>query len=402
MSRSRTHVATFTRHRVPLGAAFLHTCTFGSPAAGNPKEVLPAAIKAWGATRLCFEFDSEPYGAFPNCRSSIPTPKRPAQPDLHRLTGDRHLRRAARVRDEEAARAAAALGCEVKVEVSHTLYDPRAVVARCGGKAPVSYQGFLKVAAQLGAPPKPAPDPPAALPPPLGDAEKLVGLPHGIPVDIAALGYPPVPEGDDKVLFKGGEMEGLKRMRLQLARLLRARFSLCCCLKLAAPWRPSGSLLSLSCAHRRCATQDRKQWLRAFEKPNTAPTDLILPLRGGGGAGPSGAGAKPANPFEAAKKCACAGPSQPRTGPLTVCSCIIRIQRLSVPAGPRRAARRRRREPLGQLRQQRPSQPTSCSRQRPPRSRLTSSSARPSTSYCCHLCAAFEPSPHLLGFAGTQ
>lgn len=47
---------------------------------------------------------------------------------------------AARVRDAEAAQAAAALGCEVKVTVSHTLYDPRAIVAKCGGKAPASYQ----------------------------------------------------------------------------------------------------------------------------------------------------------------------------------------------------------------------------------------------------------------------
>jgi cryptochrome len=92
--------------------------------------VLPAALRAWGARRLCFEWDSEPY---------------------------------ATQRDAQATQQASALGCEVRAHalckrkiccadavtcfaflqvvcpVSHTLYDPRAVIAANGGKPPLTY-----------------------------------------------------------------------------------------------------------------------------------------------------------------------------------------------------------------------------------------------------------------------
>jgi cryptochrome len=68
--------------------------------------VLPAALRAWGASRLCFEWDSEPY---------------------------------ALARDKAAAAAARDLGCDVRCPVSHTLYDPRAVIAANGGKPPLTY-----------------------------------------------------------------------------------------------------------------------------------------------------------------------------------------------------------------------------------------------------------------------
>ena len=68
--------------------------------------MLPEALRAWGATRLCFEWDSEEY---------------------------------ALARDAQAARDAAALGCAVVCPVSNTLYDPRAVIAAYGGRPPLTY-----------------------------------------------------------------------------------------------------------------------------------------------------------------------------------------------------------------------------------------------------------------------
>ena len=41
--------------------------------------------------------------------------------------------------------------------------------------------------------------------------------------------------------------------------------------------------------------QAREEWVCKFEKPETSPTQLIVPLV---------ASAGPANPFDAAKKCA--------------------------------------------------------------------------------------------------
>ena len=69
--------------------------------------MLPEALKAWGAKKLCFEWDSEPY---------------------------------AQARDAAATQAAQAAGCEVVSCVSHTIYDPRAVLRANKGKPTFAYQ----------------------------------------------------------------------------------------------------------------------------------------------------------------------------------------------------------------------------------------------------------------------
>jgi len=177
----------------------------------------------------------------------------------HLTSGRRDSETDALARDERVSQAAQAAGCEVRCRVSHTLYDPRAVISANNGTPPLTYTAFQKVIGKLGAPPAPVADPPLSFPPPLADAEALAGFPHGIP-SVAALGYPPFP-ADDAVQFLGGETEGLRRMEAQLA---------------------------------------RSEWVAAFAKPETDPTALIQSLA---------TKAVPANPFEAAKKPAAAAPS---------------------------------------------------------------------------------------------
>jgi cryptochrome len=89
-----------------VGARRLRTALTPARCAGSPAEVLPEALRAWGATRLCFEWDSEEY---------------------------------ALARDAQATRDAQALGCTVVSPVSNTLYDPRAVIAAYGGRPPLTY-----------------------------------------------------------------------------------------------------------------------------------------------------------------------------------------------------------------------------------------------------------------------
>jgi hypothetical protein len=90
------------------------------------------------------------------------------------------------------------MGAEVQTPVSHTLYDTEQLLAKCPkGVPPTVYGQFLKIAASLGPPPKPAPAPPAKIPGPMGadaaDLSDLVALlggaatGHGIPT-LEALG----------------------------------------------------------------------------------------------------------------------------------------------------------------------------------------------------------------------
>jgi len=104
---------------------------------GSPEEVLVEKIKEWRVTKLCFESDTEPY---------------------------------AKVRDARVGEAAKAMGVEVLSPVSHTLYDPDVLIAKNGGKAPLTMQSFQKIVDKAGAPPAPAADPPSTLPSPGGVA----------------------------------------------------------------------------------------------------------------------------------------------------------------------------------------------------------------------------------------
>lgn len=146
---------------------------------GKPEEVLPRVIKDWQITHLCFETDVEPY---------------------------------AKARDGTVTQMAAAAGVEVSAHTSHTLYEPEALIAANGGKAPLTMQSFTKLVDKLGDPAPPAADAPARLP----GADR--GLPGagagetGVPT-LESLGF----KGAATAPFKGGETEALRRLELSLS-----------------------------------------------------------------------------------------------------------------------------------------------------------------------------------------
>ena len=76
------------------------------------EEVLPRVVKDWGITRICYEVDTEPY---------------------------------AKARDEAIRLMAEAANVQVSASISHTLYDTGEIVRRNGGKAPLTYQSFVKL-----------------------------------------------------------------------------------------------------------------------------------------------------------------------------------------------------------------------------------------------------------------
>ena len=178
---------------------------------GDPKAVVPAALRAWGCDRLTHEVDTEPYASA----------------------------RDAAVRD-----AAKRVGAEVKTFASHTLYDMERLLSKCPkGAPPTSYASFLKIAGSCGAVAKPAPPPPASMPgSPDGKSHvELVAMIEdvvssaevGVPT-LEELGYPELPD-DEGFPARGGETEGLDRLRRMLS---------------------------------------RKTWIAEFQKPMTSPTSL--------------------------------------------------------------------------------------------------------------------------------
>ena len=97
----------------------------------------------------------------------------------------------------------ATAGIEVISCVSHTLYDTSDVVAKNGGKAPLTYKGFEKAITALGPPPAPVEDPPAKLPPIAADSKGTDSETTSVP-SLRELGYPDEASTDIKVRFLSG------------------------------------------------------------------------------------------------------------------------------------------------------------------------------------------------------
>lgn len=198
---------------------------------GDPATVVPRLCQRWGVTRLCFEFDTEPY---------------------------------AQTRDGAVQEAARRDGVEVVCPVSHTIFDPRETIQRNKGKPPMTYQSFIKL---LGTPHAPAPAPPSKLPPLGPEVNSSPGpsaqsqpsakentasetgaqlhiLP-GVP-SLSDLGYTRAAEGqeegageeEEEPPFRGGETEGLRRL---------------------------GEMMQ------------RRQWVADFEKPKGDPSAFMAP-----------------------------------------------------------------------------------------------------------------------------
>ena len=150
---------------------------------GNPVDVLPQAFKQWNISKLCFEYDTEPY---------------------------------ANVRDTQIKRLAQLHNISVHSPISHTLYDLAEITRRAGNKAPLTMKAFEKIVDGMGAPPPPTADPPPTLPPynpqawKCGDGDSLV--PRRLTDVHADYALHPA-----TTLFHGGEQAALGRLAAALA-----------------------------------------------------------------------------------------------------------------------------------------------------------------------------------------
>lgn len=146
---------------------------------GEPSEVLFRCLKEWSIKKLCFEFDSEPYY---------------------------------QALDDKVRKYATAAGIEIFSPVSHTLFNPADIIEKNGGKPPLSYQSFVKLAGEPSWASSPLLTDLNWLPP-VGNVGKC--LISEVP-SIKELGYEDTLE-DEKTPFKGGESEGLRRLRDSMA-----------------------------------------------------------------------------------------------------------------------------------------------------------------------------------------
>ncbi|XP_071802259.1 cryptochrome-1-like isoform X1 [Asterias amurensis] len=150
---------------------------------GQPSEVFPKLFTQWKVTRLTFESDTEPYAV--------------KRDDLVKTIAEEH-------------------GVEIIQKMSHTLYHPQSVIKANGGTPPLTYQRLLTVLSKMTPPKQPEP---ALSQECIGGCALPVGSDHdtefGLP-SLEELGLDPSNAGPH--LFPGGETEGLRRMKEQLAR----------------------------------------------------------------------------------------------------------------------------------------------------------------------------------------
>ncbi|XP_010914923.2 (6-4)DNA photolyase isoform X1 [Elaeis guineensis] len=164
---------------------------------GDPVPVLCTILKDWNIGKLCYEFDTEPYSL---------------------------------ARDKQVKDFASISGIEVFSPVSHTLFNPAVVIEKNGGRPPLTYQSFVKLA---GKPPTPHTETYSELPP-VGNVEgyELLSVPA-----IEELGYGDLSQ-EEFSPFRGGETEALKRLKKAL---------------------------------------EDKEWVATFEKPKGDPSAFLKP-----------------------------------------------------------------------------------------------------------------------------
>ncbi|KAM7256872.1 hypothetical protein ACFE04_012613 [Oxalis oulophora] len=142
---------------------------------GEPTQVIIRCLKQWDIKTLCFEYDTEAY--------------------YQGL-------------DIKVKNYASTAGIELFSPVSHTIFNPAEIIDKNGGKPPLTYQSFLKIAGQPSWLSHPLSIDITSLPP-VGDVGncKISEVPT-----LKELGY-----GEDEqyapIPFQGGESEALKRLR---------------------------------------------------------------------------------------------------------------------------------------------------------------------------------------------
>ncbi|CAA0839133.1 (6-4)DNA photolyase [Striga hermonthica] len=115
--------------------------------------------------------------------------------------------------DDKVKKYAAVAGIEIFSPVSHTLFNPADIIQKNGGRPPLTYQSFVKLAGE----------PSFTLSPILTELSGLppVGNVGECPVSevpsINELGYENIPE-NERTPFKGGESEALRRLRESISK----------------------------------------------------------------------------------------------------------------------------------------------------------------------------------------
>ena len=170
---------------------------------GSPESVLNEIFSAWKVSKLTFESDTEPY---------------------------------AKSRDAKVQEIAKQHGVDVVTKVSHTLYDPKTIIDRNNGTAPLTYKKLQSLLNAIGLPPKSI-DAPDVLPSSnlISDKNVLYTKTYDIPT-LSELGVDEATLEDCK--FPGGETEGLRRLNEYIC-------------------------------------EENGKWVRAFEKPKTSPNSLL-------------------------------------------------------------------------------------------------------------------------------
>ncbi|XP_023513715.1 (6-4)DNA photolyase [Cucurbita pepo subsp. pepo] len=146
---------------------------------GEPGEVLIRCLEEWNVKKLCFEYDTDPYY---------------------------------QALDSRVQNHASAAGVEVFSPVSHTLFNPADIIQKNGGRPPLSYQSFLKLAGEPSWARAPLSTTVSSLPP-VGDTGRSQIL--DVPT-IKDLGYEDM-EKVEWTPFRGGETEALKRLEESLS-----------------------------------------------------------------------------------------------------------------------------------------------------------------------------------------
>ncbi|KAL6285829.1 hypothetical protein ACE6H2_010219 [Prunus campanulata] len=167
---------------------------------GEPSEVLIRCLKEWDVKNLCFEYDTEPYY---------------------------------QALDVKVKSYATTAGIEIYSPVSHTLFNPADIIRKNGGKPPLSYQSFLKLAGEPSWASSPLSITLSSLPPVgnIGNCN-ISEVPT-----VKELGYEETQQ-DELSPFRGGETEALKRLRESI---------------------------------------ENKEWVAKFEKPKGDPSAFLKP-----------------------------------------------------------------------------------------------------------------------------
>ncbi|GMI86119.1 UV REPAIR DEFECTIVE 3 [Hibiscus trionum] len=146
---------------------------------GEPSQVLIRCLNEWDVKKLCFEYDTDPYY---------------------------------QALDNKVKNYASAAGIEVFSPVSHTLFNPADIIEKNGGRPPLTYQAFLKLAGEPSWASSPLSVELSSVPP-VGDVGtcEISQVPT-----LKELGYEEEDQ-DEFTPFRGGESEALRRLRESLS-----------------------------------------------------------------------------------------------------------------------------------------------------------------------------------------